>query len=119
MRSKYDPLRTSLTLARGWLSKDLGACVSYWIVSFVLWHLDTYSILSCQNIEPTIPFIIHVLCSYQCSYSSIIFNLLQLLTIFSLVIVKTDEIIGSTTMVLLSSIEKVSLDSNYLLLLLI
>ena len=119
MRSKYDPLRTSLTLARGWLSKDLGACVSNWIVSFVLWHLDTYSILSCQNIESTIPFIIHVLCSYQCSYSSIIFNLLQLLTIFSLVIVKTDEIIGSTTMVLLASIEKVSLDSDYLLLLLI
>ena len=118
MNSEENALSTRLALSWAWLlPEDLGASMCDWIVPLMLGDLNTYSLLSCQNIETTISFIIHVLCSYQCTYSGIILNLLQFLSILSLVVVETNQVVSGTSMILLASIEIVSLDSNHLLLL--
>ena len=84
------------------------------------WHLHCLSLLACENVILSIASVVHVLGSDQRPYFSIIFNLLELLSIFSWIIILVQQVVGSTTMVLFTSIEKVTLSlQNSLLLALV
>ena len=71
--------------------------------------LDAISFSACEYVKPTVASIIQVLSTHQSSNSRLFIALLQLLSVFRLVIVKIKQIIGSASLILLSCIEMIDL----------
>lgn len=75
-------------------------------------HTDGLSDFSSQNIETIIVLLIEVLTPHHCSHLCIIINHFQFLSIFILVIVKVDNIVCSTTLVLFACLVQVNSGSE-------
>ena len=82
------------------------------------WHLDALPLSSCQDVESSVSSVIEVLSAHQCPDSGLFIIMCEFLSICRLVIIQIKQVISSSSLVLLASVEVIdlSLENSVLLL---
>ena len=69
------------------------------------WNLDALSLSSCKDVEATIASIVQVLSTHQRPHLRVFVMLSQQLSLRIFVVVEIKQIVSSTSLILLSSVE--------------
>ena len=73
----------------------------------MLWHLDSLSLLACENIVATIAFVVNILCSHKGPYAAVFVVLPQALSVLRLVVIEVEQVVCSASVIFLTRIEVV------------
>ena len=73
------------------------------------WHLDALPLSSCQDVESSVSSVIEVLSAHQCPDSGLFIILCEFLSIWCLVVIQIKQVISSSSLVLLASVEVINL----------
>ena len=94
---------------------DLLAGSRDWVVALVLRNLNTVPLLTGQDVVGAISLVVDVFGSHEGSYAAVFVILRQALSVLRSVVVEIEQVVGGSTLVLLSSVEVVSFHFDHLL----
>ena len=102
-------------MARVRWSHDLLAGIGNGVVSLVFRHLDSIAVSSSQDIVLTVALVVDVFGAHEGSHTAVLVVVLKGVAIVCLVVLLVQQVVSSSTMILLSCIELVFFDRENVL----